>query len=157
MRTGTRECTCAFVTTLRTDDPRVLVVGFLGNRCTFDGGVMKWPTSPAHICDVIVAVPTQHDKQAVYKKGEFDDDDVTEHDMSGHDEAHTAKLVEVVLPVLMSFVATHCFVFQCASGGCVTAVSTARAMRAAGIFNFKFICRILRCSRLFFFLFLFFL
>ena len=96
---------------------------------------MKWPTSPAHVCDVIVAVPTQHDKQAVYKKGEFDDDDVTEHDMSGHDEAHTAKLVEVVLPVLMSFVATHCFVFQCASGGCVTAVSTARAMRAAGVFN----------------------
>ena len=93
-------------------------MGFLGNRCTFDGGVVQWSTSPAHVCDVIVAVPTRHDTQAVNKKGEFDDDDVTEHDMSGHDEAHTAKLVEVVMPVLMSFVDTHCFVFQCASGWC---------------------------------------
>ena len=105
---------------------------------------MEWFTSPAHICDVVVTVPTWHDRQAVYRKGEFDDDGVTEHDMSGHDEAHTAKLVGVVMPVLMSYVATHCFVFHCASGGCVTAVSTARAMRAAGILNFKIILRILR-------------
>ena len=105
---------------------------------------MKWPTSPVHVCDVIVAVPTQHDKQAVYKKGEFDDDGVKERDMSGHDDAHTAKLVGVVMSVLLSYVATHCFVFHCASGGCVTAVSTARAMRAAGILNFIITSRILR-------------
>ena len=78
--------THACLNQLRNDDSRVIVVGFLGNHCTFDAGVAEWSASPAHVCDIVVTVPLWEQVQTVYARGDLDDEGVARDHMSGHIE-----------------------------------------------------------------------
>ena len=110
----------------------VAIVCCFGNGATFRDIWDDWDQSPAYRAHACINVKEKSLNQAKYVQGVLDTPNTHPDHLAGSDTEHTAHLLDGVVAQLTKHIPCRTWILHGASGGCVTAVSLARALLASG-------------------------